>query len=375
MKSFFKQKMTSAMSYSFWNSLLVGTLLLGVTACHHVEPPPPKASAFVMSDQMLATTQMATALLEPVKSELAFYGKITADNNKLIEIFPLVGGNVTKVYVELGDYVQKGQLLATIRSTEVAGFEKDAEDAKSDLAVARNNYKVAQELYAGKLNTDREVLEAKSLLEKAQSQSQRVRTTSSVYNIKPGAIYEVRSPLSGFIIEKDINQDMQLRSDKSDNLFDVAEINDVWALANISETEIGKVHLGDNATVTTLSYPDRKFMGKVDKIYNIIDPDTKAMKARVKLANPDFLLKPEMRATVQLSYTENQEMVSVPAEAIIFDKEKNQVVLFRSKNDLEVREVQVFRQVGNRTYIRQGLQAGDKVLTANSLFIYNALTN
>lgn len=328
---------------------------------------------FVMSEKMLSTTKTETAQLEPLKNQLNFYGKITTDNNKFVEIFPVVGGNVIKVNVELGDYVQKGQLLATIRSTEVASFEKELDDAKNDLMIAKNNYKVAKELYDGKLNTERDVMEAKGQFEKAESQLNRIKQTYSIYNIKAGAIYEVRSPLSGFIIQKTINEGMLLRNDKTDNIFDVAEITNVWAIANINESDISQVRLGNDAEITTLSYPDKKFYGKVDKIYNIIDPETKAMRARVKLENKDFLLKPEMRAGIKVSYTETEKMIAIPSVAIVFDKSKNYVMVFKDKNNIEIRQVEIFRQVGETSYISSGLKEGEKVLTTNQLLIYDAL--
>lgn len=330
---------------------------------------------FVLSDKMLASTQTEVASFNLLKNELNFYGKITPDNNKMIEIFPVVGGNVTKVYVELGDYVHKGDLLATIRSTEVAGFEKELDDAKNDVIVAKNNLKIAQELFEGKLSAEREVIEAKSQLDKAESQLHRIEETYKIYNIKGGAVFEVRSPLSGFIVQKKINQDMLLRNDRSDNIFDIAEIDNVWAIANVNESDINQVKLGIDAAVSTLSYPDKKFYGKVDKIFNIIDPETKAMKVRIKLTNTDYLLKPEMRATIKLSYTENTSMISIPSQSVIFDKSKNYVMVFKDRNNIETRQVEVFRQVGNITFIKNGLNEGEKVITENQLLIYDALND
>jgi membrane fusion protein, heavy metal efflux system len=324
---------------------------------------------------MLETTKTQAVELQNLRNELNFYGKITADNNKMIEVYPVVGGNVTKVFVELGDYVKRGQLLATIRSTEVASFEKELDDAKNDLLVAKNNLKVAQELFEGKLNAEREVIEAKSQLDKAKSQLHRIEETYSIYNIKQGAVYEVRSPLSGFVIQKNINQDMLLRNDRTDNIFDIAEIDDVWAIANVNESDIDQVKLGIDAEVTTLSYHDKIFHGKVDKIFNIIDPETKAMKVRIKLSNADYLLKPEMRANIKLSYTEGQKMLAIPSESVIFDKSKHYVMIFKDKNNIETRQVEVFRQVGNTTYILSGLKEGEKVMTANQLLVYDELND
>ena len=153
--------------------LLLSSLLV---ACNKSTPKVDEVNSatFALSDTMLKTTTTALVQLDVLRNEMTFYGKITADNNKLIEIYPVVGGNVSKVLVELGDYVKKGELLAVIKSTEVAGFEKDYMDAKTDVIVAKNNLKVAQELYEGKLNTDREVTEAKSQFEKANAQLKRM---------------------------------------------------------------------------------------------------------------------------------------------------------------------------------------------------------
>jgi len=330
---------------------------------------------FVLSDTMLKSTTFSRANIENVKNELEFYGKIAADNNKLIEIYPMVGGSVMKVYVELGDYVEKGQLLATIRSTEVAGFEKDFNDAKNDVVVAKNNLKAAQELYEGKLNTERDVLTAKSELDKAQSQLSRVQETYRIYSLKAGAVYEVRSPISGFILQKQINEDMLLRSDHTNNIFDIAQIDEVWALANVSETDIQDVGLGFDADVTTLSYPDKVFHGKIDKIYNIIDPETKAMTVRIKLQNPEYLLKPEMKASVKISYRQNNKMIEVPSTAIIFDKSQYFVMVYKDRFNIETRKVDLYRQLDDVSYIKSGIKAGDSVITHNQLLIYDALND
>lgn len=357
------------------NIVLLTFIICGLFACDKTPKKVETQTTFVLSNKMLETTQTQDIAMQNLRNELNFYGKITADNNKMIEVYPVVGGNVTKVFVELGDYVKKGQLLATIRSTEVASFEKELDDARNDLLVAKNNLKVAQELFEGKLNAEREVIEARSQLDKAKSQLHRIEETYNIYNIKQGAVYEVRSPLSGFVIQKNINQDMLLRNDRTDNIFDIAEIDDVWAIANVNESDINQVKLGIDAAVTTLSYPDKVFNGKVDKIFNIIDPETKAMKVRIRLKNADYLLKPEMRANIKLSYTESQQMLAIPSESVIFDKSKNFVMIFKDRNNIETRQVEVFRQVGNITYILSGLKEGEKVMTANQLLVYDELND
>jgi len=293
----------------------------------------------------------------------------------LIEVYPVVGGNVEKVNVELGDYVHKGQVLATIRSTEVAGYEKDFQDAQNEVIVAKNNLKVTQEMFDGKLSTERDVLQAKSELEKAKSQLNRLQETYKIYNLKPGSIYQVVAPIDGYIIQKNINQNMQLRSDRTDNIFDVADTKDVWAIANVNESDINQVGLGMDATVSTLSNPDKKFQGKVDKIFKIIDPETNAMNVRIVLNNNASLLVPESKATINISYSENKSILAIPSSAIIFNNNKYYVISYKDRSHLKIRQVEVYRQVGDTTYITSGLNENEQVITHNQLLYYESLND
>ncbi|MBC7382436.1 MAG: efflux RND transporter periplasmic adaptor subunit [Bacteroidia bacterium] len=344
-------------------------------ACKDKNTENAKAPAFEVSDTMMRRLTFNEAKLEPVKAQIKLAGKIIADENKLVEIFPLVGGNVTEVNVGLGDYVQKGQVLAVIRSGEVAEFERELIDAKNDLLLAQNNQRVSEELYSSKLISERDVLAAKNGVAKAQTEIKRLNQIFSIYGIDSKEGYAVKAPINGFIVEKNINRDMQLRSDKTDNIFTVAEISDVWVNANVYETDIAKIKEHMDAEVKTLSYPDTLFQGHVDKIYNILDPQTKTMKVRIRLNNAKYLLKPEMNATITLRYLEGYTKIAIPSSAIIFDKNKTYVMIFKDRKNIETREVEVFKQGGETSYINKGINIGEKVISKNQLMIYDALND
>jgi cobalt-zinc-cadmium efflux system membrane fusion protein len=166
---------------------------------------------------------------------------------------------------------------------------------------------------------------------------------------------------------------MQLRSDRSDNIFDVANTKDVWALVNINETDIDRIDLGMKAEITTLSYPDKVFHGRIDKIFKIIDPQTNAMQARVVLDNSEGLLVPDSKATIKVNNTLNETAVAIPTSAVIFDDNRYFVVLFASQSNIKVREIKILRQTGDTTYVAEGVNEGDKVVTNNQLLIYRSL--
>jgi membrane fusion protein, heavy metal efflux system len=292
-----------------------------------------------------------------------------------VEIFPLVGGNVAEVNVDLGDYIQKGKVMAIIKSGEVADFERELIDAQNDLLVAQKNLRVSEDLYESKLAAEKDVLAAKNEVSKTEAELARLKEIFSIYGIDKKAEYQVKSPISGFVIEKKINRDMQLRSDKSDNIFTVADINDVWVNANVNESDISKIQQNMMADIKTLSYPDSVFKGHVDKIYNILDPQTKTMKVRIRLGNANYKLKPEMNAQVTLKYNEGGEMIAVPSGAVIFDKSKNYVMVFHDKYTIETRVIEVYKQVDDITYIKSGLTAGEQIISKNQLLIYDALND
>jgi cobalt-zinc-cadmium efflux system membrane fusion protein len=125
--------------------------MLALTSCNKekTEDKEPIQKGFVISNEMMKNTTVVDVQDDYVEDEMSFFGKISADKNQYIDIYPLVGGNVMSVNVELGDYVHAGQIMATIRSTELAGFQKDLSDARNEVAVAENNLRVAQDLYAG----------------------------------------------------------------------------------------------------------------------------------------------------------------------------------------------------------------------------------
>jgi membrane fusion protein, heavy metal efflux system len=357
------------------NTILLLAALFLASACTKEKKEAEQASAFRLSDTMLAKCEFYNADLKEVKNDLRLFGKIQADNNKQAQVFSIVGGNVIKINVELGDYVKKGQVLAVIRSGEVAAYERDRLDAYGDVAVAEKNLQVAKDLFKGKLSSEKDVIAAQRELERQQAELARINEVFSIYNLKKGSLYNITASINGFIVQKDININEQIRADKSDVLFSIAEINEVWAMANVNESDIPRVKVGFDASVSTLSYPDEIYKGKIDKIFTEIDPDTKAMKVRVRIPNANYKLKPEMNATVNVAYSEHEQMIAVPSSSVIFDKSKNWVMIFKDRSNIETRLVEVYRSLGDITYISSGLAKGDKVISKNGMLIYDALND
>ncbi len=357
--------------YKFF--LLLSVSILQLVSCRN--EPPEESAGFVLTDSMLAKCAFAQAVVTDVRNDIRFFGKITADNNKTAQVYPVVSGVVKTIDIGLGDYVKQGQVLATIQSSEVAGFEKDRLTAINNLAIAEKNLSVANDLFEGKLNAEKDVMQAEKEVEIARSEVERINQVYRIYQLGKGSIFKVTAPTSGFVISKKIVANELLRSDNAEPVFEIADTREIWAVANVNESDIGKIQTGYAARIRTLAFPDTIFTGKVDKIYNVIDPETRSMKIRITIPNYDFRLKAEMNCTVNISFSENKKMVAVPSQAVIFDKSKYWAMVFIDKDHIETREVEMYRQSDDLTYIQSGILEGETVITKNALLIYDALND
>jgi cobalt-zinc-cadmium efflux system membrane fusion protein len=336
---------------------------------------PPQAG-FVLSDSMQNKIELTAVTMQAVRGELRLGAKIMADEDKMVDIYPLVGGNVSSVNAALGQMVKKGDVLAVIESGEIADYERQLIDARSDESVAEKNLSIAEGLYSGKLASEKELLSARKEVDKAKAELRRIEEVFKIYGITSKAEYVIKSPIDGFVIERNISKDMQLRSDKADNVFTIAQLTDVYVSANVYENDISKIHEGLPASTVVIAYPDRVFEGKIDRVFNVLDPTTKTMKARIKLANADFALKPEMNGTATIKYTVDEKLhATIPSSAVIFDKSQNFVMVYMDKSHIETRPIHIFKETNGVTYVASGLKEGEKVITKNQLFIYDALND
>lgn len=331
--------------------------------------------AFTMSDSMLKICKFYKVKNEEVKNEIRFFGKIEADNNKTAHVFSPVSGLVSSINVGLGDYVKEGEQLATIQSGEIANIQKEKLNALNDLSISEKNLSVAKDLFKSKLNSEKDVIAAEKELEKSKAEVERIKEVYNIYKIKQGSIFSVEAPISGFVISKKINSNEMVRPYEEEPLFYIANTNEIWAVAYVNESNISQIKVGYDVNVHTLAFPNTPYKGVIEKIYNVIDANTKSMKFRVRLINDDFKLKPDMNCTVSVNYTENIKLITIPASAVIFDKNKYWVMVFKDRHNIKTRQIEIYRQLGDKVYLKNGLNENEKIISENGLLIYDALND
>lgn len=346
-------------------------LLLFLVSCTHA----PKQEDIVnncLNDSMLKSIDFDTVKMCIVNHELKMTGKVSFDQEHTQKIFPLASGRVTDVKVELGDFVKKGDVLAVITSGEAAEYESQLSAAESRLIVSERNMNATKDMYKDGLTSEREYISSQKEYQMTQAEVNKLKEVQKIYSISGLSTYTIHAPISGYIVEKRITPDFHIRADNSDNIFTISDISDVWVMVNLFEVDIDKVKVGYEADIKTLSY-DKIYHGTVDKIFNVVDPITKTLKARVKLHNADYALKPEMFTSVTLFYNDIVQLPCVNSNAIIFSQNKNYVMVYHDKCNIETRLVEPVGQFKDKSYIKSGLKPGEKVITKLQLLVFNQM--
>ena len=346
-----------------WNKFLPCILLTTVLGAYsgkgeqtNVEP-----TALCLTDSLSRIVSVDTVHVQEVIDELTLNGRVTFNENQVAHVYPMFGGTVTELKAEIGDFVRKGD-------------EKQLKEAEQQLLLARRNMDATQDMYASGMTSDKDVLQAKQELTSAEAEERRIKDVFSIYNFSGNAYYQLKSPVSGFIVEKQISRDMQLRPDQSEELFTISGLSDVWVMADVYESDISKVSEGASVRISTLAYPDKMFAGTIDKVYHLLNSESKTMNVRIKLKNEEYLLKPGMFTNVSVKCkADGTSMPRIDAHALVFEGGKNYVVVVEPDERLQVKEVDVYKQLSKECYIRSGLSEGDRVLNNNVLLVYNAL--
>ncbi|UKT64902.1 efflux RND transporter periplasmic adaptor subunit [Pedobacter mucosus] len=210
-------------------------------SCNEHQADPPSTEKFKATDSLINRLVIDTVQQAGSKIELTFSAKISANEDRKSELFPMVSGVVNHVGVHLGDRVSAGQTLATVSSSEMVNFDKEVISAGAELRNADRSMKQAEQLYKSGLSSTKELEEAKNDF---QIKTAELKRANSVLQLNGGSKtghYSIKSPINGFVIEKSVTDHMQLRPDNANSLFTIADLSEVWAMVNIYESDISRI--------------------------------------------------------------------------------------------------------------------------------------
>ena len=284
----------------------------------------------------------AKVVRKPLHFEINTVGYVTFDEDKLVHVHSRIEGWIEELYVKaVGDKVEKGQALYAIYSPSLVNAQEELL-----LALKRNN-KVL-------INAAKDRLKALQLPTKAINQlikTGRVQQNTTFY-----------APQSGFVDKLNIRQGFFVKP--SMTLMSIGDIDNVWVEAEVIESQISHISPNLPVTMQTDAIPTRDWQGQVDYVYPTLDAKKRTLKVRIKFANTDNVLKPNMFATIQVHHNENQPLLLVPSEAVIRSGKTSRVVLALGDGQFKSIEVKTGRRGDDYTEILSGIDEGEEIVTS-----------
>lgn len=295
-----------------------------------------------------------------VEDQIVTTGNVAVDETRLAYIQVRFSGYIQKVLVDASyQYVRKGQPLFTIYSPDLVSTERE-------YLLAKQSQQRLEHV------TDPEIAkDAASLVEAAAARLQQwnisrreIARLESTGEVQQNT--RIDSPVSGYITERDALPNKYAQPDT--RLYTVADLSTVWVFAQVFQSDLGRVKIGDPATVTVDTYPGRTFSGRVDFLYPEIDMTTRTARARLVFRNPTLELKPGMFVNVALRVPNGEHEV-IPASAVLQTGTREIAFVDHGGGNLEPRELQLGARVGDEYIVLKGLEAGERIVTSANFLI------
>ena len=325
---------------------------------------------------------VAVATRQSFTEVIAATGKVEANADRVAHVSPRISGQIVSVQASLGDRVNAGQTLLTLKSLEMAEAANRSRLSKTKLALAEANMMRIRTLAEKKIVARKELLQAETDYQLAQTERQNDQERLSLYGASNSNLQSnshnktslmVHAPISGTITEK--HAIVGELSDPSKSLFTVVDLSSIWVVVDIYEKDLAKVSRGQQAIVTVDAWPDLKLTGRVTYLADMLDAATRTLKVRVEVPNPRRMLKPEMFARVELTPPASAVMtIAVPEDAIQeIDSKKVIFIADESSEVFRPETVETGRSSGGLVEIISGIREGQRYAGKGSFILKSEL--
>ena len=263
-------------------------------------------------------------------------------------IAPQMAGRITKINVEIGDFVKAGQILAEIDKAQLLQAQLQLQNQEVELQRLKSLYEAG-----GLSQSDYDAIQMQYNVLKTQVDNLVENTT-------------LRSPINGVVTAR--NYDVGDMYAMSMPIFTVEQIVPVKILVGVSESDYSKVKKGDSVEITADAIPGKTFYGKVNRIYPTVDPATRTFTIEVKVDNNYRTLRPGMFVRATVNFGKNNSVV-IPDVAVVKQQGSGErfVYLLNEDGTVSYQKVVLGRRMGAEYEVLEGIQDGAKVVTGGQI--------
>jgi len=357
-------------------------LCLSLTACdgpgspagHAASPPAPKPES-------PAHIQTAIVAERPSQPVLTLAGRITYAEDRFSRISSPVRGRVTEVRAKLGDRVKAGDVLLVLDSPDIAEAYAEFVKEHSDLSYATRAFELAVDLYRLQAIPFRDYKQAENDLVKDQAAFNRAKErllslkVSAAELEKPLAQqhiisrFELKSSLTGTVVERNVTPGESVGGDPAQVLFTVVDLDTLQVAADVYESDLGLIKVGQVATATVEAAPGVEFPAAIAAIGDLVDPAGRTIKVRAWVNNQDRRLKPEMFARLHVPIGDETPFITLPSEAVFESEGRLYVYVQDGPSHYTPRAVKVQKLPDRQVRVLEGLHSHERVVVKGAVLL------
>lgn len=319
-------------------------------------------SEISLSPSQQVMSNIATELVKrkTLETEINSIGRVTLDETKNAQISAWIGGRINKLYVNFtGAKVNKGQKMFDIYSPDLASAQQEYIQAyESYLSLNKSELKEIADSATSMLNASKKRLLLLGI--KKEQLKQLEKTRKADFSI---SIY---SPASGVITKKNVQEGQYVNM--GDLVFELSDLSNLWVESNIYESDLINVKNGQMVEISTETYPNEVFMGHIEFIKPMLDPNTKTATIRISLANKNNKLKPEMTVNTKIKSFLGNSLV-VPKSAVILSGKKAIVWVEKKPKIYIPKEVKLGKSNDEFFPVISGLSENEKIVTSGGFLL------
>jgi cobalt-zinc-cadmium efflux system membrane fusion protein len=315
-----------------------------------------------------AGIETVAAVERPNRFGISAVGRIAYDATRVAAVNARAAGVVRAIHVDVGTKVRRGAPLAQIESAAVGADQSKLAAAQARMEVAAANYQRAKELHAKGIVPSKEVMAAEQELKAIEAEH--TAALQALRVVGTGAedgSYTLTAPLGGTVTQR--NTSIGTLVDVEETLFEIVDPSAMWAEIDVREADLSALQLGQAVVLTVDGLGEREFTGRIDYIAPAVEPKTRTVMARARLANPDGALRANMYARVRIATGDVRHSLMVPRTAVQQAKGVSLAFVRLAEDLYETRRVEVRPGSGDFVELATGVRPGELVVTQGSFLL------
>jgi cobalt-zinc-cadmium efflux system membrane fusion protein len=334
----------------------------------------------MITPEIQKQTKKEVVKYQDIGETLMIPGRLETQNRKLAKIGSPITGRVSDLYVSLGDVVKKGQVLAKINSIELTQTQLTLIKSTQLIGLKTKAVERAKLLFEADVISKAEMLRIENELDAVKADYRASRDQLIVLGMNEKALEKLESSgqinsygdvisrFDGVIISRAINVGQIVNP--QDNLFHVADLSKLWAVANIPEQQASFIQKDEIVSLEIPALDNKKIEAKIIFEDSIVDPQTRTVMVRAELDNHDLLFKPDMLISMYIR-SKKISKLAIPISSVVRESNRSYVFVQTSPNKFRLTEIEVGSRDGNIVSILSGISIGETIVVDGAFHLNN----